>query len=273
MITVRVPHFDLPAIAASGQCFRLNRLTGEEYLLTALGHCLHLTALADGAVFHCEESEYEALWKDYFDLSTDYGAFLAAIPAEDDFLQRAGACGQGLRILRQEPWEVLVSFIISQRKNIPSIMKSVEALSALCGEKIEDGDTVRCAFPAPQALSELTPQQLAACSLGYRAPYLHAAACMVAEGHLDLKAAAGLPDDALQQALLAVPGVGVKVANCVMLFGYHRLDGFPRDVWINRVIDTVYSGEFPLWRYSGFAGVIQQYLFCYARSGALHELE
>ena len=109
-------------------------------------------------------------------------------------------------------------------------------------------------------------QEFLACSLGYRAKYVLAAARMVASGVLDLDAIAALPDDALFSALLTVPGVGEKVANCVMLFGYHRLSRFPRDVWIIRIEEREYGGLFPLERYPFDAGALQQYIFYYARS-------
>lgn len=266
MVELHCKNFDLAAIAKSGQCFRLTSLSAAEYLLIANGRQLCLTALPDGAAFHCTQQEFDDCWAPYFDLTTDYSVFCAAAPQEDLFLREAVRCGEGLRILRQEPWEVLVSFIISQRKNIPAIQKSVEALCRLCGEPLPAEEPIRYAFPSPARMAALSMEELCSCSLGYRARYLHEAALMVSEGRLDLAALGALDDAALQEALLTIPGVGVKVANCVMLFGYHRLSGFPRDVWINRVIDTVYGGDFPLEPYRGFEGVIQQYLFCYARS-------
>ena len=156
---------------------------------------------------------------------------------------------------------MLVTFIISQRKNIPAIRACVETLCSRYGEPI--GTTY--AFPTPAALAEADEEALRACALGYRAGYVLAAAQMADAGTLDLSALVSLEDDQLAESLMTVPGVGVKVANCVSLFGYHRIAAFPRDVWMNRVIHEHYRGRFPLYRYKGFAGVMQQYLFYYAR--------
>ncbi|MFR8256215.1 MAG: DNA-3-methyladenine glycosylase family protein, partial [Ruthenibacterium sp.] len=156
-------------------------------------------------------------------------------------------------------------FIISQRKSIPAIRRCVQQLCLRAGAPIRHAGGGFFAFPTPRRLAGLSMGELAACGLGYRAGYVHEAARLAASGALDLAALRRAESPALQQALLAVPGVGVKVANCVMLFGYHRLDGFPRDVWINRVIDEEYGGHFELAPYAGFEGVIQQYMFYYGR--------
>jgi N-glycosylase/DNA lyase len=184
------------------------------------------------------------------------------------FLNRACDYGRGIRMLRQDPWEMLITFILSQRKNIPAIRHCVEALCSCYGEPIGSAGEPLFAFPSAERLAAQDERCLLDCSLGYRAKYVSAAARLVASGALDLSALAALSDDALMDALLAVPGVGEKVANCVLLFGYHRLGRFPRDVWINRIVENEYDGEFPLERYPGIAGALQQYMFYYARSEA-----
>ncbi|MPM07923.1 hypothetical protein SDC9_54234 [bioreactor metagenome] len=161
---------------------------------------------------------------------------------------------------------MLVTFIISQRKNIPAIKRSVEALAALFGRPVAGAPEGAFAFPSPEALAAQSIDSLAPCSLGYRAPYVLAAARMAGGGEIDLAGLESAGDEELFSALLTVPGVGTKVASCVMLFGYHRLDAFPRDTWINRTIDCQYGGCFEEERYRGFRGVIQQYMFYYART-------
>jgi N-glycosylase/DNA lyase len=198
-------------------------------------------------------------------LDCDYAAIRAAADPQDTFLVRACDYGRGIRLLRQEPWEMLISFIISQRKNIPAIKTCVESLCARYGEQIEFGGEALFAFPTAERLAALEEAHFLACSLGYRAKYVLAAARLVASGALDLDANGSLNDPELYVSLLTVPGVGEKVANCVMLFGYHRLSRFPRDVWINRVEEREYGGAFPLERYPDTAGVLQQYVFYYAR--------
>ena len=126
------------------------------------------------------------------------------------------------------------------------------------------------AFPTPKALADASIDDLNACSLGYRSPYIEASAKSVYRGDIDLEALSKLDDNELLAALMSLKGVGIKVANCVALFGYHRIAAFPIDVWIKRMIDEHYDGEFPLKLYDGYAGVIQQYIFYYGRESTKH---
>lgn len=267
MIHIQNADFDLKKIAESGQCFRLNPNGEGVYALVALGRVLRLCETAEGCALDCSEAEFNALWRDYFDLERDYAKIRTAVDPDDAFLRRACDFGRGIRILRQDPWETLVSFILSQQKNIPAIKRCVETLCLRYGEPIDSAGERYFAFPSAERLAAQDERCFLDCSLGYRAKYVSAAARLVASGALDLAAIDALPDEALLGALLAVPGVGEKVANCVLLFGYHRLGRFPRDVWINRVVESAYGGEFPLARYPKTAGVLQQYIFYFARSG------
>ena len=268
MIVIQNEDFNIRKIAESGQCFRLNPNEKGGYTLAANGRALHLWDTEDGCMLDCPQAEFDALWRDYFDLGTDYAAIRAQADESDAFLHRACGYGAGIRMLRQDPWEMLVSFIISQRKNIPAIKFCIEALCSRYGEAMESGGERWFTFPSAERLAALDEAHFLACSLGYRATYVLSAARMAASGALDLDAIASLDDGALLAALLAVSGVGEKVANCVMLFGYHRLSRFPRDVWINRVEAREYGGAFPLSRYPKTAGALQQYIFYYARSAA-----
>lgn len=268
MIRIQNPDFDLKKIAESGQCFRLNPNREGDYTLVALGRVLRLRETADGCELDCSSADFDALWRGYFDFERDYAAIRASVDPDDAFLNRACDFGRGIRMLRQEPWEMLISFILSQQKNIPAIKRCVEVLCSRYGEPIENAGDSLFSFPSAGRLAALDERCLLDCSLGYRAKYVSAAARLVASGALNLTKIATLPDDALMEALLAVPGVGEKVANCVLLFGYHRLGRFPRDVWINRVIENEYGGLFPLARYPDTAGALQQYIFYYARSGS-----
>ena len=268
MMIIQNPDFNIRKIAESGQCFRLKPVPSGGYVLVARGRVLHLTDTPEGAALDCSQAEFDAVWRDYFDLATGYAAIRAQVDPGDAFLKRACDYGTGIRMLRQAPWEMLVSFIISQRKNIPAIQYCIEALCSRYGAPIESAGERFFAFPSAQTLAALDESHFLACSLGYRAKYVLAAARMVAAGTLNLDAIASCSDEALYTALLAVPGVGEKVANCVMLFGYHRLARFPRDVWINRIEEREYAGAFPTERYPDSAGALQQYIFYYARSTA-----
>ena len=262
--------FDLARIADSGQCFRFNRCADGSYSVTALDKHVLVKELEPGAYeFDCSKKEFDSFWKIYFDLDLSYSGIRAMIDKKKDpYLFSAAEYGQGIRILRQDPWEMLISFIISQRKNIPAIKASIEKLCALAGDVIGEDESGAAifSFPTPDRLAALTMEQLSGCSLGYRDKYVHQAAMDVASGAVDLKSFEKLDDAGLMEELLKLFGVGVKVANCEILFGYHRLDAFPRDVWINRVLDTYYQNGFDFESYAPYNGVMQQYLFFYSRS-------
>lgn len=268
---VTIPDFDPQLNADSGQCFRM-RKTGEgTYRVLAGNRCLHLRERGNHSFdVDCSPEEWGGFWHNYFDLETDYAAIRALVPPSDRFLYAAAGFSAGLRIFRQDPWEALISFIISQRKTVPAIMGCVEKLSRSCGTALEDG---LFAFPTPRQLAAQPLERLNACGLGYRSRYIAATARLVAEGAVRLDALHQADDRTLMSGLTALPGVGVKVASCVALFGYHRLHHFPRDVWILRVEQEHYGGRFPEADYPGVAGVLQQYMFCFRRSPAYQNLQ
>ena len=271
-VEFRSEHFDPRVIMESGQCFRMVPLDANSVEVIASGRCVALTSLGDNRfALDCAPVTFDTFWRDYFDLDTDYAAIVQAIPAGDTFLADAVAREHGLRILRQEPWETLCGFILSQRKNIKAIRACMEALSDAYGEPVEG--TARKTFPTPQRLAALNKEPLCACGLGYRAPYVMDAARRIAEGELQLDALATLPDEALFEALTRIHGVGVKIADCVMLFAFRRFARAPVDVWIKRVIDIVYGGVSPYPGYGPYAGIYQQYQFMYSRDGGLSAWE
>ena len=261
--------FDLARIAGSGQCFRWERGADGWWRILHGAECLYARELGDGRFsFSCEEAEFDNLWREYFDLSEDYAAIRRRIdPEADPFLWTAAERERGIRILRQDPWEMLITFILSQNKNIPGIHRCVEALCEACGERRTD---VRgreyYAFPSPAALAALEEEELRACRLGYRCGYVHLAAEAVRDGALDLNALLSAEEDEALRALQQLPGVGLKVASCVALFGLHRLNAFPRDVWVKRILTNEYPGGYPFESYSPYNGVYQQYMFAWYRS-------
>lgn len=269
---LRLSDFSPAAIAESGQCFRM--FPGTEpgaYWLIAKGRLLRLretkNAVSGAAeyAFSCTKEEFRNIWTPYFDLKQAYSRYRAVVPAEDRYLRRAMRYGRGIRILRQEPFETLISFIISQRRSVPAIRTAVAKLSECFGTPVTGPESAALyAFPTPEQLAQASLEQLSACGLGYRTGFVSACARRVAEGSLDLDALAALSTPELIAALMELQGVGVKVASCVALFGYHRLDASPVDVWMDRVIQQVYGGTFPAC-YRACAGVLQQYLFYYAR--------
>ena len=184
----------------------------------------------------------------------------------DPFLYAACSFGKGIRILKQDAWEMLVSFIISQNKNIPAIKKSVELLCEAAGQRVEDSCGRYYLFPTPEAILSMSDEELSTCRLGYRCRYVRAAAADVAGGRLNLDALRNASEEDTLKALTGVYGVGIKVANCVSLFGLHHIDAFPIDVWIRRILDNEYPGEYPMEEYRPYNGIYQQYMFYYYRN-------
>lgn len=263
--------FDLEKIIDSGQCFRAVSLGEETYRFIIGEQVLYIRKLSDEIYdVSCEQDIWEQVWSPYFDLGRSYRDISSAIPADDTFLSLAAQTGAGIRILRQDPWEMLVTFIISQRKSIPAIRSVVEMISQRYGTKIETQSEPLYRFPTALQLKDASAEDFIACKAGYRAAYICDAVQQVVSGSLDLNAIASLPDEALIAALEKVRGVGVKVANCVALFAYGRTACAPVDTWIQKIIQREYRGRNPFERYGADAGIMQQYFFYYAQN---HKVE
>ncbi|MBH1939332.1 DNA-3-methyladenine glycosylase 2 family protein [Mobilitalea sibirica] len=264
-------NINIRQIAESGQCFRMNEIKQDTFSLIAYGRYLQLKQLDDTAIeISCSGEEYELIWKDYFDLSYDYNRIIQKLmKGKDDFLKKAGDYGKGIRILRQEPFEILISFIISQNKNIPSIKKCIEGICNRYGEfKISEEHYKMgyYAFPTPGRLANAKKEELRELKLGYRDEYIIKAAQAIHEGRINLDQLKACSHEEAVTALKTIPGVGDKVANCISLYGLHHIEAFPVDVWINKVLNEVYQNSFDVEQYQGYAGIIQQYMFYYMRS-------
>ena len=265
---VSIPNLDLEKIAKSGQCFRWERTDDGCFRIPHGAACLYIRQEGSRFFLDCGQAEFEAVWKPYFDLATDYAAINGRIRREEDpCLCQALRSQRGVRILRQDAWEMLITSIITQNRNIPAIRRSVEALCRLAGEARSDRRGLAYhTFPTPAQLAAMSAEALAECRLGYRERYVRLAAEEAASGRLNVAELASLPDEAARQRLLRLCGVGEKVAACILLFGLHRLNAFPRDVWINRALEAYYPQGFPFDRYAPYCGVYQQYLFAWIRS-------
>lgn len=250
--------------ADSGQCFRAAVLPDGATRFMTGDSVLYLKRIgANSFEASCGEEEWASVWRPYFDLDADYSEIRNSI--RNAYFRKAAEAGKGIRILRQEPWETLVSFIISQRKSIPSIKNAIEALADGFGHKIVTPRETLCAFPSPEELSKATAEDLAACRLGYRVSYVEDAVRCVRSGRLDMKAVNGLEDGELINALMKVRGVGVKVSSCVALFAYGRKAVAPVDTWIAKIIHQEFNDENPFPALGKAAGVMQQYAYFYAR--------
>ena len=275
--------FDCEQVFECGQCFRWNRQDDGSYDGIAGGRVARITfepydpsavpgtgegrlvirpgAEADGRGMTCEEeAAEESFWVRYLDLGRDYGAIKARLSAEDPVMERAIEAGAGIRILSQDLWETIVSFIISQNNNIPRIKGCIERLAERFGEPCRGGT----ALPSCEKLASLTEEDLAPVRLGYRARYLVETGRAVAEK--------GLPES--MEELSKLCGVGPKVANCIGLFGMGLRDSFPIDVWVRRVMAECYGFDekdmkgmaaFAREKFGELGGYAQQYLFYYIR--------
>ena len=268
MVVTITDDFDLDKIADSGQCFRWHKTDADTYKIIAGESCMYITTLGDDRYsLDCTEADFAHLWRDYFDLQANYREIRNRIdPETDPFLSMAAEHEKGIRILRQDHWEMLITFIISQNKNIPAIRRSVELLAESCGEKLQDAKGQEYyGFPYPDAIIALSKQDLLACKLGYRWKYVRMAAEAVLNGDIDLNGLIIADEKTTISTLTRLFGVGVKVANCVSLFGLHHIDAFPIDVWIKRILSEQYPDGYPYEKYSPFNGIYQQYMFAYYR--------
>ena len=267
-MTVEIPDdFDLEKIRLSGQCFRIRRFEDETFRFLTGGEVLYITPAGESTFeVSCSEEKWNRIWRPYFSLDLDYRTIRERAKGKNAFIDRAMDESAGLRVLRQDPWEMLVTFIISQRKSIPAIAGSVEMLSEKYGKRIRTDRETLCAFPSAEELKAAEMEDLLDCSLGYRARYVFDAVQRVNSGELDLEQIGCLDDNDLFTALQSICGVGKKVAECVCLFGYGRTGRAPVDVWIQRAIEEGCGGVNPFEQYGVYAGIIQQYMFFYQRS-------
>ena len=268
MITVDNKYFSVPQICGSGQCFRLDQTEDGNYEVIASDRYLKLEVTPDKTILYCSAEEYEGFWKTYFDLDTDYGAYLSLIDQSDDYLRRAADFGNGIRILRQDVWEMIITFILSQQNNIPRIKGLIRTLGERYGEKRETPEGKGYyTFPGAESLARATEEELRALKLGYRSRYICGTAQMAASGKVDLAGLSRMEYPEARKELMKLPGVGGKVADCICLFALHQLDAFPVDTHIKKVVDSQYGGSFPFDRYKGCAGIMQQYIFYYDLKG------
>lgn len=248
----------------SGQCFRWTPNSDGSYTGVAYGKAAKISSDDDSVTVSGTKADFLSVWKDYLDLSRDYDAIRKAFSV-DDFTKAAGSFGSGIRILKQEPWEALCSFIISQCNNIPRIQSIISTLCKLYGEKILFDSKELFTFPSAERISSLALVDLSPLRCGYRAPYILNAAKAIASGELCFERLRHLETEAARAEIMKLQGVGRKVADCFLLFGLNRLDAFPIDTWMKKAA-AFYPGDMRAFQNSPYAGIFQQYIFYYARS-------
>ena len=274
-----IKDFNLDHIFDCGQCFRWERESDGSYTGTAMGKIVNMRFEPEGKLIvdNCTEEEFMRIWTPYLDLERDYAQVKRSL--QDEEIKKAMKYGYGIRILKQEFWETLLSFIISQNNNIPRIKSCIVALARCCGEKI---GTYKgkgyYALPEPEVLAGMTTEKLKECRLGYRASYLIETARQVLERGGRQETERKLKEcESFEEAVCALrefQGVGPKVAGCAALFGLGFLDAFPIDVWMRRVMHRLYGmdekdvrgmEDFAKKNFAPYGGIAQQYLFYYIR--------
>ena len=282
----QLEYFNIGQILESGQIFRFEKINPHTYRLIAKGKCIKVTQLPESTtlmIYNSTLGEFEEIWRPYFDIDTDYKQIAQTLSQKDEYMSQAIDFGKGIRLLKQDPWEMLISFIISQNKAIPHIQKCIENISERYGQKIayeEEEDSYYYTFPTPEELAKATEEELRECKVGFRAPYIVDACQKVMSGKIILNDLFNMSAKEAKEELMKIKGVGPKVSDCILLFAYGKMDLFPTDVWIKRVVEGIYFDgkeislqaiqKFAREYFADLAGYAQQYLFYYGRENNLY---
>ncbi|MBO4343800.1 MAG: DNA-3-methyladenine glycosylase 2 family protein [Clostridia bacterium] len=259
-------NFDISQIFDCGQCFRFDRVDENTYEGVASDRYVKITQKRDKLVFYnTDEKEFQNFWADFFDLKTDYSEIIKSF-ADDKTLSEAAKFAGGIRILRQEKWEALCSFIISQNNNIPRIKGIINRMSEKYGKEIfDDGKRKYYSFPDAKTLYKAGESEIFALRTGFRAKYIYDAARTVSQNPRFLCEVSKLDTKSASEKLIKIKGVGNKVAACTLLYGFARHDAFPVDVWVKRILEKYYPDGATAHLCGENAGIAQQYLFYYER--------
>ena len=274
--------FNLVHIFECGQCFRWNKNIDGSFTGIVGKAVINVKQEQDKIIFSgkCLESyNFEEFIKNYFDLQTDYSVYKSKLSKIDSYLRESIEFGNGIRILKQDLWECIISFIISANNNIPRIKKIIEKLSLNYGEKIEFNGNIYYTFPTPEQLSKATIEDLRSMGLGFRDKRIYNTTKMICEKQIDLDKIKNMETtELMREELLKLDGVGPKVADCILLFALKRIDVFPIDVWVRRVMNDLYIHNeneekvnkkellnLAEEKFQGLQGIAQQYLFYWKR--------
>ena len=271
-----VKNFNPKHIFECGQCFRWIKQEDDSYTGVAMGKVINVKQEGNKIYLdNTTKEDFDNIWYDYFDLGRDYESMVNTLKVMDEHLEKATEFGEGIRILKQDGWEMLISFIISANNRIPMIQRAINNLSKNFGTYIgEYKNQEYYAFPTPQQLNKATIEEIRACSTGFRDKYIKSTAQIVNDENIDVLEYRKLPTAECLKELLKFNGVGPKVADSIALFGMQKYDTFPVDVWVKRVMQEFYVEEdlsltkirkFGIEKFGDLAGFAQQYLFYYAR--------
>lgn len=256
-----VTNFDLSQTLDCGQAFRWSQDENGRWRGIAFEKHIELYTIDNDIIISgSNETDFKNIWCNYFDLDRDYGEVIKSVSINQT-VKEAAEYSQGIRLLNQDAWEALCSFIISQNNNIPRIKGIIERLCENFGEKITNGYT----FPSAETIAKLSVDDLGVIRSGFRAKYIIDAAQKVASGEINLEKLKHDDYETARDILMTIKGVGPKVADCVLLYGLGHIEAFPRDVWIKRALTKMFNGELPECALP-YAGIVQQYIFHYIRN-------
>ena len=279
-----VKNFDIKQILECGQCFRWEKISDTNYIVVAYRRVIEIVQNGDDVtIYNTNLNDFEEIWKDYLDLNTNYSELKEEL-AKNEILRKSVEFGYGIRILNQEPFEMLISFIVSARNSIPAIMKTIKKISERWGDKIEYKGNTYYAFPTPEQIKDATLEEIKDTGASFRSKYILDTIGKVNEALenpdneelkiYNLDYIKSLNTDECHVALQQFMGVGAKVADCIMLFSMAKKSAFPVDVWVKRAMIHFYLAPdvslnkirvFGRDKFGELSGLAQQYLFYYAR--------
>lgn len=268
--------FDPQHVFDCGQCFRWLKEEDDSYTGVVQGKVVNVKKENDLIIFdNTNKEDFDNIWFNYFDLGRDYSEIKNELKVMDEYLEKATEFGKGIRILQQDGWEMLISFIISANNRIPMIQRAINNLSQKYGKFIGQYRGKKYyAFPTPEELSQASVEDIRVCQTGFRDKYIKSVVDYVKENNENVLFYRRLNTDECIKELMKFNGVGPKVADCIALFGMQKYDTFPVDVWVKRVMEEFYVEDnlslprirqFALEKFGDSAGFAQQYLFYYAR--------
>lgn len=283
-----VRNFELAHIFECGQCFRWYKTEEGSYIGVAYGKVIEVEKANNDVILHnATEDDFKNIWAEYFDLYRDYSE-IKNILSKDEILAKSVEFGHGIRLLKQDPFEIIVSFIISANNRIPMIKKAIKNISERWGDPIEYKGNIYYSFPTVEQLKDATEDELKACSVGFRAKYIKDTVnkiyqnsieeCEQYEKEYDMLWMKNQQDDICHKVLQNYSGIGAKVADCVMLFSMEKYSAFPVDVWVKRAMQYFYLApdvslkkirDFGREKFGELSGFAQQYLFYYARENKI----
>lgn len=280
VIIKNIDSFEPKHIFECGQCFRWNKQADGNYIGIAKGKVLELSKKDQNLIiYNIDEREFHEHWFDYFDLERDYSKIKIKLSSEDEILKQAIPFGSGIRILNQDTFEIIISFIISANNRIPMIKRCIENISKNFGDAIEYKGKTYYDFPSVNKLSDVSEEQFMSMGAGFRARYIKDTVSKIYNRQFDIDEVAKLNDDECHKKLQELSGVGAKVSDCIMLFSMKKYSAFPVDVWVKRAMNVFYDApenmslnkirSFAQNKFGDNSGIAQQYLFYYARENKI----